>query len=93
MPENGPKTRLTDRKRAEILKAAVKLFRSRGFDTTSMDAVAKEAKVSKRTVYNHFPSKEALFDSGFTESLWRIDRIAPKNTEDVFRFHRRFDVL
>ena len=28
-----------------------------------MDAIAKRAEVSKRTVYNHFPSKEALFQA------------------------------
>jgi len=54
-------TRLTDRKRAAILDAAVAEFRHAGYDATSMDRVAARAGVSKRTVYNHFPSKEALF--------------------------------
>ncbi|MGH8082351.1 MAG: TetR/AcrR family transcriptional regulator [Lysobacter sp.] len=53
--------RLTDRKRAAILDAAVAEFRQAGYDATSMDRVAASAGVSKRTVYNHFPSKEALF--------------------------------
>jgi TetR/AcrR family transcriptional regulator, regulator of autoinduction and epiphytic fitness len=54
-------TRLTDRKRAAILDAAVAEFRHAGYETTSMDRIAARAGVSKRTVYNHFPSKEALF--------------------------------
>lgn len=54
-------TRLTDRKRAAIVHAAVTEFRLSGFDSTSMDRIAEAAKVSKRTVYNHFPSKEELF--------------------------------
>ena len=54
-------TRLTDRKRAAILQAAVAEFRQAGYEATSMDRVAASAGVSKRTVYNHFPSKEALF--------------------------------
>lgn len=54
-------TRLTDRKRAAILDAAVAEFRAAGYEATSMDRVAASAGVSKRTVYNHFPSKEALF--------------------------------
>jgi TetR/AcrR family transcriptional regulator of autoinduction and epiphytic fitness len=53
--------RLTDRKRAAIINAAVVEFRQSGYEATSMDRVAASAGVSKRTVYNHFPSKEALF--------------------------------
>ena len=62
-------TRLTDRKRAAILDAAVAEFRRSGFETTSMDRIAAQAGVSKRTVYNHFPSKEALF-AQILERLW-----------------------
>ena len=53
--------RLTDRKRLAILEAAADQFRTYGFDATSMDKIAAVAGVSKRTVYNHFPSKEDLF--------------------------------
>lgn len=53
--------RLTDRKRAAIVDAAVAEFRASGYEATSMDRIAASAGVSKRTVYNHFPSKEALF--------------------------------
>ncbi|MES2951456.1 MAG: TetR/AcrR family transcriptional regulator [Pseudomonadota bacterium] len=56
-----PKDRLTDRKRLAIVQAAIDEFRTHGFGATSMDQVAATAGVSKRTVYNHFPSKEALF--------------------------------
>lgn len=53
--------RLTDRKREAIVQAAVAEFRAHGFEATSMDKVAATAEVSKRTLYNHFASKEALF--------------------------------
>ena len=53
--------RLTDRKREDILRAAIDEFRGSGYEATSMDRIAASAGVSKRTVYNHFPSKEALF--------------------------------
>jgi TetR/AcrR family transcriptional regulator of autoinduction and epiphytic fitness len=53
--------RLTDRKREAIVRAAVEEFRASGYEATSMDRIAEVAGVSKRTVYNHFPSKEALF--------------------------------
>ena len=44
-----------------IVAAARKLFASEGFGTISMDAIAAEAGVSKRTVYSHFDNKESLF--------------------------------
>ncbi|TWT38907.1 TetR/AcrR family transcriptional regulator [Blastopirellula retiformator] len=54
-------SRLTDRKRAAIVAAAVKEFEACGFDNTRMNKIAETAEVSKRTVYNHFESKDALF--------------------------------
>ncbi len=48
-------------KRAGILEAAKDLFLARGFEATSMDAVAQAAGVSKLTVYNHFQDKDTLF--------------------------------
>lgn len=59
-PVDTPR-RLTDRKHAAILDAAVEEFRASGYDATSMDRIAARAGVSKRTVYNHFPGKDALF--------------------------------
>ena len=50
-------------KRQSILDAAKHLFLSKGFASTSMDAVANLAGVSKLTVYSHFTDKETLFSS------------------------------
>ncbi|MGA7776938.1 MAG: TetR/AcrR family transcriptional regulator [Paraburkholderia sp.] len=61
--------RLTDRKRAAVIAAAIEEFLAAGFDATSMDRIAARASVSKRTVYNHFPSKEALF-AAILRQLW-----------------------
>lgn len=56
-----PPLRLTDRKRRAILDAAADQFRAHGYEAASVDGIAALAGVSKRTVYNHFPSKEELF--------------------------------
>ncbi len=48
-------------KRAAILQAAKDLFLRLGYEGSSMDAIAAEAKVSKLTVYSHFNDKESLF--------------------------------
>lgn len=61
--------RLTDLKRKAIIQAAINEFRASGFDLTSMDKIAATAGVSKRTVYNHFPSKEELF-AEILHKLW-----------------------
>lgn len=53
--------KLTERKREDIIRAAKDAFRDNGFIGTSMDRIAEVAGVSKRTVYNHFESKEVLF--------------------------------
>ena len=63
----------TEEKHAAIVRAAAAEFKERGFQGTSMDAIAARAAVSKRTVYNHFPGKQALFDA-IAAGLW--DRAA-----------------
>ncbi|MFW2387613.1 MAG: TetR/AcrR family transcriptional regulator [Polyangiales bacterium] len=50
-------------KREAILEAATAAFRDEGYESTSMDRIAERAGASKRTVYNHFGSKEALFQA------------------------------
>ena len=49
-----------DTKKKLISDAARKLFFERGYDSTSMDEVSRQAGVSKATVYAHFESKENL---------------------------------
>jgi len=66
------------RKRDEILDAAARAFAADGFDNASMDRIAELAGASKRTVYNHFGSKEALFEAvvqHLLEQFHAIDRV------------------
>jgi TetR/AcrR family transcriptional repressor of mexJK operon len=44
-----------------VLAAAERAFLAAGFGEVTMDAIAREAGVSKATVYAHYSSKEALF--------------------------------
>lgn len=55
--------KLSEQKRLQILDAAEELFHSSGVEHTSMDQLAQLAQVSKRTVYNHFATKEVLFQA------------------------------
>ena len=65
----APASRLTDRKRDAIVQAAIVEFRDNGFEATSVDKVAARAEVSKRTLYNHFASKDELF-AAILHILW-----------------------
>lgn len=46
--------------RERILDTADRLFYGRGIRAVGVDTVAAEIGISKRTLYNHFPSKDAL---------------------------------
>ena len=48
-------------KAADVLRGAKTVFLRCGFEGTSVDAIAEEAKVSKATLYAHCPSKNMLF--------------------------------
>lgn len=50
-------------KRRQILEGAGRVFSTLGFDAASMNDVAREAKVSKATLYVYFQDKEHLFTS------------------------------
>jgi AcrR family transcriptional regulator len=51
----------SERSRAQILDAALKLFSHRGYGATSVRDIAEEAGLSKGNVYHHFPDKETIF--------------------------------
>jgi AcrR family transcriptional regulator len=51
----------SERSKAQILDAALKLFSHRGYGATSVRDIAEEASLSKGNVYHHFPDKEAIF--------------------------------
>lgn len=57
------------KKRQSIMDAALDAFQEQGFQGANMDDIAERAHVSKRTVYNHFPSKQALFEH-IAEAVW-----------------------
>ena len=59
-----------------ILAAADKLFYLHGIRAVGVDAVAEEAAVSKRTLYNHYPTKDDLIAAYL---VGRFKHIAPSD--------------
>jgi AcrR family transcriptional regulator len=78
-------------KRSAIESAALTLFLRDGFARTSVDAVAREAGVSKRTVYDYYGDKQTLFldviarTQGGYEDRFRelLDRTLPADAPDL----------
>ncbi len=52
-----------------ILAAAADVFNAEGYSTTTMDAVARRAGVSKGSIYNYFRSKDDLFRRIFSDAV------------------------
>ena len=50
-------------KRRQIIDGARRVFLAQGFDAASMGEIAREAGVSKGTLYVYFKSKEELFEA------------------------------
>ena len=48
-------------KKEEVINAARDLFTKYGYKKVSMDEIAKEANVTKKTIYSYFSDKEAMF--------------------------------
>jgi AcrR family transcriptional regulator len=75
-PHQPPKLRQQRKAktRKKILDAARDLFEQRGFEGTTMRAVASEAEVATGTIFTHFPDKGALLIAAILEDLAETDR-------------------
>ena len=67
-PSRDEAAQLRDR----ILDAAAELFFQRGFGATSIEAVARNARISKRTFYHRFEDKTALFGAVLHRIMERL---------------------
>jgi AcrR family transcriptional regulator len=75
-------------KRQQIIEGARRMFLAQGFDAASMGAIAREAGVSKGTLYVYFKSKEELFEAiveeqcrAQAEQIFTLDQQAPIASE------------
>lgn len=74
------------RKHQAIVDAAIEVFMRNGFGQASMDEVAQQALVSKRTVYDHFGNKENLFQTILIEhwnSVFEISQPLFNSSKDI----------
>jgi len=73
-----------------ILETADRLFYLQGIRAIGVDTIAAEAGISKRTLYNHFPSKDELI-SAYLER--RFTRAPPSDQPPVEQILATFDRL
>jgi len=78
-----------------IIKTALKLFLSKGFNETSMNEIAREVGISKPAIYHHFKNKDelvkAIFDH-FSQKMsdWGVQYFKDCKT-DSQKVHKMFD--
>ena len=63
------------RRREQILHAALRAFREKGYHATTLDDIAEHVGVRKTALYHYFPDKEAILWECHQESLAELDRI------------------
>ena len=54
--------------RAALIAAGRRLFGEHGFRATSVEDLAREARVTTGALYHHFPTKTALFEAVFLQA-------------------------
>ena len=70
-----PVGRPTDTGKAlAILDAGWSLFLERGVERTSIEAIAAKARVSKVTLYRHYPDRAALFEAAVRREMTLIEQ-------------------
>ncbi|SFX50948.1 TetR/AcrR family transcriptional regulator [Marinospirillum alkaliphilum] len=82
-------------KRQQIILAASEAFLQKGYQNSSMEAIAAQAGVAKQTLYNHFGNKDALFFAvvnqmcAVEDDHLRSNEITSKNVEAVLQQYAR----
>jgi len=81
-----------ERKRDAILKAAEKLFLSKGYAETSMNDLAEKSQFTKRTIYSYFTCKEDLFCAviriWYEELFAEMKRLVPETGSGLERIRQ-----
>src|SRR5215211_6119990 len=60
--------------RTRVLDVALRSFGTRGYEATSLDALAGELGVRKQTILYYFPSKEALLEAVIDRTAEELQR-------------------
>ena len=67
--------------RARVVDAAIVAFGSRGYDATSLDALAGELGIRKQTILYYCPSKEALLDAAIDRAAAELSAVLEESLD------------
>lgn len=91
---------LREKRREEIIQAAMNVFSKKGFERSKMEAIATEAGIGKGTIYGYFSSKKELFEEMIYYNLDKYKKELSKiivgqqnfseKLEGLFRYHASF---
>lgn len=85
------------REKQRILEFAQEKFFQNGFYKISMDVVASELGISKKTIYKYFSSKDELVEQvvkKFTASISeKIDKVIQSNEDSLSKAFRLFEIM
>src|SRR3954462_13040389 len=84
MPRSSSEASAAPRRR-ELLEAALGVFLRYGFRKTSMEEVARAARLSRQALYLHFANKESLFQAALRQVLETSLAAATLHLEDARR--------
>jgi AcrR family transcriptional regulator len=94
--DRSPRTEHADRKRNDLLEAALNLFSANGYDDTTTDQIAESAGVSPRTFFRYFPTKESVLFFGeydFIDAVSGVYLVRPEKMSDFEAMANSFALL
>jgi AcrR family transcriptional regulator len=94
--DRSPRSEHADRKRNDLLEAALNLFSANGYDETTTDQIAESAGVSPRTFFRYFPTKESVLFFGeydFIDAVSGVYLAQPEKLSDFEAMANSFALL
>ena len=73
MPDPGVRRGRPGYDQATVLRRAIELFNTQGYDATSVGDLARDLGLTKSAIYHHVPSKQALLSAALDEALDGLD--------------------
>jgi AcrR family transcriptional regulator len=77
-PPDGLRVRKARETRQRLAEVALRMFLANGYEATTLDMIAEAAKVSRRTFFHHFDSKDAILSTWVIE----LDEVARSAVAD-----------
>ncbi|MGQ9476204.1 MAG: TetR family transcriptional regulator [Actinomycetota bacterium] len=78
----GRRERKKRQTREALEREALRLFREKGYDRTTIRDITEEVDVSQRTFFRYFPTKEAVLFGNWEESLDLLRRLIMERPEE-----------